>query len=103
MGQENEPATKRDFWELHREINAKLDAIDARREENARQMNRLFAKMDKFDGYFNRIITTLDGLAANYARVDQEQVVMKARLDRVESDVDKNKRDINQIKTKLAM
>ena len=88
MGQENEPATKRDFWELHREINAKLDAIDARREENARQMNRLFAKMDKFEGYFQRIITTLDGLATN------------ARLDRVETDVKNNTKRIEKIEAK---
>ncbi len=89
MSCQDELATRRDFWELHREINAKLDAIDARREENARQMNRLFAKMDKFEGYFQRIITTLDGLATN------------ARLDRVEADVHKNKRDIKKIKAHL--
>ena len=60
-------------------------------EDNGRRLSQLIAKMDKFDGYFNKIITTLDGLAMN------------ARLDRVEVDVDKNKRDIKEIKTKLAM
>ena len=103
MSRQDEPATKRDFWELHREINAKLDAIDARMEGNERRINRLFAKMDKFDGYFERIMTTLDGLAADFSRFVQEQVATNSRFDRVESDVGKNKRDIRKIKTKLPM
>ena len=114
MGQESEPATKRDLQEVKQELSAKIAANGAKIDangaaisrvaatvvKNSEQITQLTVKVDKFDGYFNRIITTLDGLAANYARVDQEQVVMKARLDRVESDVKNNTKRIEKIEAK---
>ena len=71
--------------------------------ENSEKLTQLTTKVDKLDGYFNSIMTTLDGLAADFARFDQERVATNSRFDRVESDVGKNKRDIRKIKTKLAM
>ncbi len=38
---------------------------------NSDKITQLTAKVDKFDGYFNRIITMLDGLVADSRRFDQ--------------------------------
>ena len=80
---------------------AMLSRVAAKVVENSEKITQLTAKVDKFDGYFNRIMITLDGLAVDYGRVNQEQTATNARLDRVESDVGKNKRDIKKIKAHL--
>ena len=78
-----------------------ISRVTAKVVENSEKITQLTAKVDKFDGYFNRIMITLDGLAADYSQVDQERAATNARLDRVEVDVDKNKRDIKKIKAHL--
>ena len=124
MNHQDELITKRDLEEVKQELLAKIDANTAKIEENGRKIDanaaaisriavqvaansdkitQLTAKVDKFDEYFNRIITMLDGLVADSRRFDQERAAMNSRLDRVETDVEKNKRDIREIKTKLAM
>ena len=52
---------------------------------------------------FHEIMRSLDALMSAFTRLDQEKAATNARLDRVETDVGKNKRDIKEIKTKLAM
>ena len=79
MNQQDEPITKRDLEEVKQELLAKIDANATKIEENGRKIDangaaisriagqvaansdkitQLTAKVDKFDGYFNRIITT---------------------------------------------
>jgi len=120
----DEPATRGDLDQLKQALVAKIDANSAKIEangkkidanaaaisrfaakvvENSEKLTQLTTKVDKFDGYFNRIMTTLDGLVADFERFDQERTATNSRFDRVEFGVGKNKRDIKKIKTKLAM
>ena len=110
MNHQDEPITKRDLEEVKQELSAKIDAnaaaisrIAGQVAANSDKITQLTAKVDKFDEYFNRIITMLDGLVADSRRFDQEWAAMNSRLDRIETAVEKNKRDIREIKTKLAM
>ena len=110
-------ATKEDLEELKQELTTKIDANAAKIEdngagisrvagivvENSEKLTQLTTKVDKLDGYFNSIMSTLDGLASGSAHLEQERIAMNARFDRVEKDVDNNKADIKRIKTKLAM
>ena len=80
MSQENEPATKRDPEELNQNLSAKIDAnaamisrVVATVVDNGEKLALLIAKAQEFDGYFNRIMTTLDGLVAGSARLDPLQ------------------------------
>ncbi len=128
--QHDEPATKRDLEELKQELSARIDTngrkIDgnaAKIESNAakieangaaisrvtaqvvinsEKLTQLTAKVDKFDGYFNSIMNTLDGLVADFARFDQERAATNSWLVRVESNVRNNTRRIEKIETKLA-
>ena len=144
MGQENEPATKRDLNRLEAKINdveerlsakiaangakidanaTKIDANTAKIEENGRKIDanrqtiekvvqqvvengaRLdhMVTRDEFNKRFDELVTGIDGVMATLRRWEQEGTATNARLDRVEVDVDKNKRDIKEIKTKLVM
>jgi len=58
---------------------------------------------DEFKAYFDEIITGQDEMMKILVQLNQEQTATNARLDRVETDVEKNKRNIKKIKSKLAM
>jgi len=58
---------------------------------------------DEFKAYFDEIITGQDEMMKILVQLNQERTATNARLDRVEADVEKNKRDIKKIKSKLAM
>ena len=123
MSQENEPATKHDLQEVKQELTAKIDAnatkIDAnaaRIDANTDRLDRLTVEVltnrklieqratrEELNQRFDELVTGIDEVMAMLRRWDQERVVSNARLDRVETDVGKNKRDIKEIKTKLAM
>ncbi|RLE37114.1 hypothetical protein DRJ12_03420, partial [Candidatus Acetothermia bacterium] len=71
-------ATKDDLKEIEDRLTVKIDANAAKIAGQNRMM---------------KILT----------RLDQERLSTNARLDRVEADVEKNKREIERIKTKLSM
>ena len=58
---------------------------------------------DEFKAYFDEIITGQDEMMKILVQLNQERTATNTRLDRVEADVEKNKRDIKKIKSKLAM
>ena len=58
---------------------------------------------DEFKAYFDEIITGQDEMMKILVQLNQERTATNTRLDRVETDVEKNKRDIKKIKSKLAM
>jgi len=58
---------------------------------------------DEFKAYFDEIITGQDEMMKILVQLNQERTATNARLNRVEADVEKNKRDIRKIKSKLAM
>ena len=72
------PATKDDLKEVEDRLTVKIDANAAKIAGQNRMM---------------KILT----------RLDQERLSTNARLDRVEAGVEKNKREIERIKTKLSM
>ena len=80
-----------------------LSRVTQRVVENSEKIDQLLTMSGKFNEYFDDIINTLDGLAAGFARLDQERVAANAKFERIEKDVDRNKTDIKKIKTKLAM
>ena len=76
----DEPATKRDLEELNQDLSAKIDAnaemisrVVATVVDNGEKLALLITKAQEFDGYFKRIMTTLDGLVADSARLDPLQ------------------------------
>jgi len=78
--QHDEPATKGDLDQLRQELIAKIDAnaalisrVVATVVDNGEKLALLITKAQEFDGYFKRIMTTLDGLAADSARLDPLQ------------------------------
>jgi len=96
--------------QVEERLSAKIDAnsttlsrVSHQVVENREQIDRLVTMSEKFNEYFDEIISTLNGLASGFAHLDSERTAINARLGRVEEDVDKNKSDITKIKAKLAM
>jgi len=76
----DESATKRDPEESNEDLSAKIDAnaemisrVVATVVDNGEKLALLITKAQEFDGYFKRIMTTLDGLVADSARLDPLQ------------------------------
>ena len=70
---------------------------------NNRELIEQRATREELNKRFDELVTGIDGVMAILRGWEQERTATNARLDRVEVDVDKNKRDIKEIKTKLAM
>ena len=95
--------------EVEKRLSAKIDA-------NTNWLNKLTAEVltnrelieqratrEELNKRFDELVTGIDGVMAILRGWEQERTAANARLDRVEVDVDKNKRDIKEIKTKLSM
>ncbi len=108
--------TRADLQQVEQKLSAKIDENAAKIEKNGRRIDRLTREIvgiherldhtltrEEFKEYFDEIIRGQDAIMKIVVRLDQERVSTDARLDRVEADVEKNKRDIREIKTKLAM
>ena len=123
MSQENEPAAKRDLNKLEAKIDSveerltvKIDAnaakIDANRQtiekvvrqvvENGARLDQMVTR-EEFNKRMDELVAGQDRMISIFTQLNQEPVATNARLDRVETDVEKNKRDIKEIKAKLAM
>ncbi len=95
--------------QVERKLAARIEGNAARIDRLAREIVEIRERLDhtltreEFKEYFDEIIRGQDEIMKIVVRLDQERTSTAARLDRVESDVEKNKRDIREIKTKLAM
>ena len=91
------------------ENGSKIDANTKRLDKltievlNNRELIEQRATREELNKRFDELVTGIDGVMAILRGWEQERTAANARLDRVEVDVDKNKRDIKEIKTKLAM
>jgi biotin carboxyl carrier protein len=101
-------ATKSDLNQLGKELGAKINENTEKLEENSKEfdvdspmvdrvyrqvvengegLGQLLVMTEEFKGFFHEIITSLDVLTSGFATMNDEQVAMNARLDRIEKDV----------------
>ena len=80
-------------------ISATLNRLTSQVLENRERM----ATKEEMNRRLDEILRGQDRMMVVLLRVDQERAATNARIDRVEGDVETNKREIKRIITKLAM
>ena len=97
--QRDELATKRDLERMEQRLTNKIDENSRKIDnltiqvvENSEQIQKMLTK-EGFRKHFNEIMRGQDKMMAILTRMDQERVATTARLDRIESDVERLKRD----------
>jgi len=68
----------------------KIDRLIRRTLENGERLDKMLTE-EKFKVYFGEIMNNIDGLAKVVSRGEQEIAATNARMDRVESDVERLK------------
>jgi uncharacterized protein YjgD (DUF1641 family) len=103
----DEPATKKDLDQVKQELTDKIDANSKKIDNltvqviNNREEIRKRATREELNQRFDEVISGQDRMMMILTRIDQERAATNARIDRVETDVEKNKSEIKKIKTKL--
>ncbi|MCK4393080.1 hypothetical protein KAX17_09260 [Candidatus Bipolaricaulota bacterium] len=88
--QDNEPATKEDLHQAKQELAAKIDNLPLQVIKNSEQVSKMVTK-EKFGKAYNEIIHGQDKMMTILTRIDQERAATTARIDRIESDVERIK------------
>jgi len=106
--QRDELATKRDLEKVEQRLTGKIDAnskkidnLTVKVVKNSEQISRMLTK-EEYKEHFNEIMRGQDKMMTILTRLDQERVATTAWIGRIEGDVEKNKSEIERIKTKLA-
>ena len=106
--QREELATKRDLEKVEQRLTGKIDAnskkidnLTVKVVKNSEQISRMLTK-EEYKEHFNEIMRGQDKMMTILTRMDQERVATTAWIGRIEGDVEKNKSEIERIKTKLA-
>ena len=91
------PATKKDLDQLKQELTDKIDTNSVKIDNltiqvinNREEIKKMVTKTE-FNKRSDEIMRNLDALMAVFTRVDQEQAATTARIDRIESDVERLK------------
>ncbi|MCK4599103.1 hypothetical protein KAU37_04705 [Candidatus Bipolaricaulota bacterium] len=88
--QDNEPATKEDLHQVKQELAAKIDNLTLQVVKNSEQVRKMVTK-EEFGKAYNEIIHGQDKMMTILTRIDQERAATTARIDRIESDVERLK------------
>ncbi len=80
----------------------KIDNLTVQVLENRERIEKMVTR-EEFNRRMDEVMNSLDALMRVFPRLDEERVVTNARIDQIESDVKKNKAEIEKIKTKLAL
>ena len=93
----DEPATKKDLDQVKQELTDKIDTNSVKIDNltiqviNNREEIKKIVTRTEFNKRSDEIMRNLDALMAVFTRVDQEQAATTARIDRIESDVERLK------------
>jgi len=88
--QDNEPATKEDLHQVKQELAAKIDNLTLQVVKNSEQISRMVTKTE-FNERSDELLHGQDKMMTILTRIDQEQAATTARIDRIESDVERLK------------
>jgi len=88
--QDNEPATKEDLHQVKQELAAKIDNLTIQVIKNSGQISRMVTKTE-FNERMDEMARGQDKMMTILTRIDQERAATTARIDRIESDVERLK------------
>lgn len=106
--QRDEVATKRDLERVGQKLTGRIDQVEQRLTDkidknskkidnltvqvvkNSEQVSKMLTK-EEFKEHFNKIMYGQDKMMTILTRMDQERVATTARIDRIESDVERLK------------
>jgi len=88
--QDNEPATKEDLHQVKQELAAKIDNLTIQVINNREEIRKR-ATREELNQRFDEVIRGQDKMMTILTRIDQKPVATTARIDRIESDVERLK------------
>jgi len=98
--------------QVEKNLSAKIDANGSKIDSIATSLSRLtsivlenrerMANKEEMNKRLDRIVTGQDKMIKLYMNLDQERTATKARVDRIDGDVEKNKTKIRELEAKVA-
>jgi len=115
MTKQEELATKEDLGELEGRLTTQIGANATKIDANSEAISKLtslalenkddikkMATREYMDKRLDDIVTGQDKMIKLYMNLDQERTATKARVDRIDGDVEKNKSKIRELEAKVA-
>jgi hypothetical protein len=112
---QEELATKKDLGELEGRLTTQIGANATKIDANSEAISKLtslalenkddikkMATREYMDKRLDDIVTGQDKMIKLYMNLDQERTATKARVDRIDGDVEKNKSKIRELEAKVA-